>query len=181
MASASLRAYRDGPDTSAARRQIVVDYLNSTPLSARAGFGEVNGLGDGLLRLVRQRLRATPTGSCARRARTPEAQALKARLYKQVLSLLLAQRRPVLLPGRAAATTSTPLTDSYLRLLRAAGVIDDALGAAALAATARLPGRAAGAAPSVPFVDQQGRQRDPRRAAERCSACPACTRSTGST
>ena len=48
MASASLRAYRDGPDTSAARRQIVVDYLNSTPLAARAGFGEVNGLGDGL-------------------------------------------------------------------------------------------------------------------------------------
>ena len=48
MVSASLRAYRDGPDTSAARRQIVVDYLNSTPLSARAGFGEVNGLGDGL-------------------------------------------------------------------------------------------------------------------------------------
>ena len=48
MTSASLRAYRDGPDTSAARRQIVVDYLNSTPLAARAGFGEVNGLGDGL-------------------------------------------------------------------------------------------------------------------------------------
>ena len=48
MASASLRAYRDGPDTSTARRQIVVDYLNSTPLAARAGFGEVNGLGDGL-------------------------------------------------------------------------------------------------------------------------------------
>ena len=48
MVSASLRAYRDGPDTSAVRRQIVVDYLNSTPLSARTGFGEVNGLGDGL-------------------------------------------------------------------------------------------------------------------------------------
>ena len=48
MVSASLRAYREGPDTSAVRRQIVVDYLNSTPLSARTGFGEVNGLGDGL-------------------------------------------------------------------------------------------------------------------------------------
>jgi membrane peptidoglycan carboxypeptidase len=48
MISASLRAYRDGPDTTAVRRQLVVDYLNSTPLSARPGFGEVNGLGDGL-------------------------------------------------------------------------------------------------------------------------------------
>lgn len=48
MVTASVRAYRDGADTGAARRQIVVDYLNSTPLSARAAFGEVNGLGDGL-------------------------------------------------------------------------------------------------------------------------------------
>jgi membrane peptidoglycan carboxypeptidase len=49
MVSASLRAYRQGPDTTAARRRIVVDYLNSTPLSAQPGFGEVIGIGDGLL------------------------------------------------------------------------------------------------------------------------------------
>src|SRR3546814_13568636 len=48
MISASLRGYLDGANTTAARRQIVVDYLNSTPLAARAGFGEVIGLGDGL-------------------------------------------------------------------------------------------------------------------------------------
>ena len=48
MASASLRAYLDGEDTLPRRRQIVVDYLNTVPLSAKAGFGEVNGIGDGL-------------------------------------------------------------------------------------------------------------------------------------
>ena len=48
MASASLRAYLHGEYTLPWRRQIVVDYLNTVPLAAQAGFGEVNGLGDGL-------------------------------------------------------------------------------------------------------------------------------------
>src|SRR5574337_1415862 len=48
MASASVRAYLDGEDTTATRRRIVVTYLNTVPLSAKPGFGEVNGLGDGL-------------------------------------------------------------------------------------------------------------------------------------
>lgn len=48
MASGSLRAYMDGETTFEARRRIVLDYLNSTPLSARPGFGEVIGIGDGL-------------------------------------------------------------------------------------------------------------------------------------
>src|SRR5262249_33493826 len=38
IASASLRVYLDGPDTRKAREQIVLDYLNSTPLGARPGF-----------------------------------------------------------------------------------------------------------------------------------------------
>jgi membrane peptidoglycan carboxypeptidase len=48
MLSASLRAYRDSERASAARRQIVVDYVNGVPLSAVPGGGEVIGLGDGL-------------------------------------------------------------------------------------------------------------------------------------
>lgn len=48
MASASLRAYRSGPETLPARRRIVLDYLNSVPLAAQRGEGEVTGLGDGL-------------------------------------------------------------------------------------------------------------------------------------
>ena len=129
MISASLRAYRNGPDTSAVRRQLVVDYLNSTPLSARAGFGEVNGLGDGLwawfgadFELANRLL-----GAPARDADTLE----QARVYKQVLALLLAQRRPsyYLIAGREALRS---LTDSHLRLLGAAHVIDPELERAAL-------------------------------------------------
>ena len=48
MASASLRAYQSGADTTETRKLIVRDYLNSIPLAAAAGFGEVQGLGDGL-------------------------------------------------------------------------------------------------------------------------------------
>ncbi|MGI9492657.1 MAG: transglycosylase domain-containing protein, partial [Geminicoccaceae bacterium] len=48
MASATVRAYHQGADTTDYRRQIVLDYVNGTPLSARQGFGEVIGLGDGL-------------------------------------------------------------------------------------------------------------------------------------
>ena len=45
MASASLRAYLDGEDTLLRRRQIVVDYLNTVPLAAQAGSGEVQWSG----------------------------------------------------------------------------------------------------------------------------------------
>jgi membrane peptidoglycan carboxypeptidase len=48
MIGASLQVYRSGPDTTAARRQIVLDYLNSVPLAAAPGYGEVNGVGNGL-------------------------------------------------------------------------------------------------------------------------------------
>src|SRR5687768_5806240 len=48
IASASVRAYLNGTNTFPARKQIVVDYLNTVPLSAAAGFGETNGIGDGL-------------------------------------------------------------------------------------------------------------------------------------
>jgi membrane peptidoglycan carboxypeptidase len=152
MVSASLRAYRDGPDTSAARRQIVVDYLNSTPLAARAGFGEVNGVGDGLyawfgsdFAAVNSVLRANP--------RTPETLAAKALYYKQVLSLLLAQRRPAyyLLAGRDDLEA---LADSYLRLLLAENIIDAALAQAALARRLQFP-PAPPAGTDVPFVDHK--------------------------
>ncbi|MGL4206329.1 MAG: transglycosylase domain-containing protein, partial [Aeromonadaceae bacterium] len=48
MASASVRAYRHGPLTHQAREKLALDYLNSVPLAAAPGYGEVHGLGDGL-------------------------------------------------------------------------------------------------------------------------------------
>jgi membrane peptidoglycan carboxypeptidase len=152
MIAASLRAYLDGPETTAVRRQIVVDYLNSTPLSARARFGEVNGLGDGLWAWFGTEFTAA-NRALHEPAESTEAMARKGRTFRQVLSLLLAQRRPsyYLISGRADLAH---LTDSYLRLLRAAGEIDAGLGDAALATElAFLPEPPAPAA--QPYADRK--------------------------
>ncbi len=150
MASASLRAYLDGDHTLGRRRQIVLDYLNTVPLSAQAGIGEVNGLGDGLwawygrdMAEVNQALnQATnqaddeapwlrqPMGlrALAFKPAPPRRQALA---FKQVLSLLIAQRRPSYHLGEGAPGLAA-LTERYLRIMAAAGVITPALRDAAL-------------------------------------------------
>ena len=120
MASASLRAYLDGEDTRATRRRIVLDYLNTVPLAAAPGFGEVNGVGDGLhawfgLDFDRSnQLLWSPQP-------TPEA----ARAYKHVLALLISQRKPsyYLLSGREHLNEHANV---YLRLLADAKVISPA-------------------------------------------------------
>ena len=48
IASASIRAYMDGPSTLKARRRILTDYLNSVPLAGAQMHGEVLGISDGL-------------------------------------------------------------------------------------------------------------------------------------
>lgn len=143
MVSAALRAYQQGEDTSEARRQIVLRYLNTMPLSARAGFGEVHGLGDGLwvwygrdLNAVNRLLKneAVPPGE------TP----VLAQHYKEALSLLISQRRPSYY-FEASQAELEQLTDSHLRLLASAGVITPEFRDAAL--RARLT-RRAGAFPA---------------------------------
>ena len=144
MASASVRAYLDGEDTRGARRQIVLSYLNTVPLSAQPGFGEVNGVGDGLwawyardfadvTRLLREPLATRAMGMPARRALAFKEALLpqQALAYKQVLSLMIAQRRPshYLVQGEVDLNA---LTNSYLRVMADAGVIPAALRDAAL-------------------------------------------------
>ena len=138
MVSAALRAYQQGEDTSAVRRQIVLSYMNTMPLSAKAGFGEVHGLGDGLwvwygrdFDDVRRLLSgATPEHDASQESPAVQAQAL---LYKQALSLLISQRRPSYYFDADEAELEQ-LTDSHLRLLGSAGVIPAALRDAALGA-----------------------------------------------
>ena len=128
MIAASLRTYQRGRETAGARREIFLDYLNSIPLAAAPGFGEVNGLGDGLFAWFGEDL-----DTVTRLLRDPsDARALA---YREVLSLLLAQRRPsyYLLQNRGALEA---LTDSYLRILASEGVIEEALRDRALAAGA---------------------------------------------
>jgi len=143
MASASLRAYVDGENTLPRRQQIVVDYLNTVPLSAKAGFGEVNGIGDGLWAWYGRdfaevnQLLATPPAEGplpAKQRALAFKQALiqpQALAFKQALSLMIAQRRPSYYLAEGEATLRQ-LTDSYLRVMADAGVITPSLRDAAL-------------------------------------------------
>jgi membrane peptidoglycan carboxypeptidase len=124
MVSATLRAYQQGEDTMAVRRQIVVDYLNTVPLSARSGYGEVNGIGDGMWVWYGRDFAEV---NRALHGNAPEA----ALAYKQALSLLIAQRRPSHYLGDGGEDLEQ-LTDSHLRLLAQAGVISPQLRDAAL-------------------------------------------------
>ncbi|WP_442793197.1 MULTISPECIES: transglycosylase domain-containing protein [unclassified Pseudomonas] len=134
MISASVRAYRDGPDTTAARRRIVRDYLNSVPLSAVPGHGEVHGLAEGL-RVWYGADFADVNQALASTATDPRSLAARGLALREVLSLMIAQRRPshYLSKGRLELAE---LTDAHIRVLAANGVIDRPLGDAALASEA---------------------------------------------
>ncbi|KVT40364.1 transglycosylase domain-containing protein [Burkholderia ubonensis] len=131
IASASVLAYLNGPQTMLARRTIVVRYLNSVPLAARPHIGEITGIGDGLAAWYGRdfnelnRVLAAPT--------TAENVDQQGVAFREVLSLMIAQRAPsYFLNGGYPALQR--LTDSYLRLLAAGGVIAPTLRDAALAA-----------------------------------------------
>lgn len=122
MASASVRAYRHGADTLPVRLQILLDYLNTVPLSAAPRHGEVHGLGDGLwvwfgTDLGRARALLTPAQGLA------ADPAERAQVLRQVVALMVAHRRPswYLAEGREELDQ---ITDAYLRLLTAEGLID---------------------------------------------------------
>ncbi len=129
MLSAAVRAYREGRETLPLRRQIVHDYLNNVPLSAAPGYGEVHGIGDGLWVWFGADFAASNRALADAPGSSLEARALALR---QVLALTIAQRRPswYLAGGREELGE---LTDSHLRVLASAGLIDRTLRDAALA------------------------------------------------
>ncbi|MGJ7516966.1 transglycosylase domain-containing protein [Pseudomonas baetica] len=131
MISASVRAYQDGPETLKARQNVVRDYLNSVPLSAVPGHGEVHGMAEGLrvwygadFNEANKRLASDATD--------PKSLADKGLALREMLSLMIAQRRPshYLTKGRDELAD---LTDSHIRLLAQNGVIDKPFADAALA------------------------------------------------
>ncbi|MBV4520125.1 penicillin-binding protein [Pseudomonas sp. SWRI74] len=131
MISASVRAYQDGPQTLKSRQNVVRDYLNSVPLSAVPGHGEVHGMAEGLrvwygadFNQANERLASDATD--------PKSLADKGLALREMLSLMIAQRRPshYLTKGRDELAE---LTDSHIRLLAQNNVIDAPFAAAALA------------------------------------------------
>ncbi|WP_338414499.1 transglycosylase domain-containing protein [uncultured Sphaerotilus sp.] len=152
MVSASVRAYRDGEETLGARRRILQDYLNSLPLGAQRGWGEVHGVNDGLAAWYGVDVHAANL-----RLREPGEQeaGLQARglAFRQVLSLMIAQRRPAHYfgPGHAQLLN---MTASYIRLLAQEGVIGPALRDAALAAPLDVVGAYTGPAAGIEFGER---------------------------
>ena len=117
MTAASLKVYREGRDTTTPRLEIVLDYLNTVPLAAVPGYGELHGLGDGLkgwfgldLDQVCRDLRSDDPGR-------------RARAFKPVLALLASMRGPTryLVHDRKALDARMRL---YTKELAARGVID---------------------------------------------------------
>jgi membrane peptidoglycan carboxypeptidase len=127
MASASVRAYLNGEDTTMARRQLVVNYMNTVPLGARAGFGEINGMGDGLWAWYGRDFNQV-NHLLADNSQAPLAD--RALAYKEALSLLISQRSPSYYLAHVDELET--LTDSHLRLMVNVGVISPALSDAAL-------------------------------------------------
>ncbi|MDO9263484.1 MAG: transglycosylase domain-containing protein, partial [Desulfosalsimonadaceae bacterium] len=135
IVTASIRAYRTGERTGDARKRIVLDYINSIPLAAAPGYGEVIGMGDGLwawygmdFETVNRLLWEMDHGVQGIETREQTGTALKA-----ALSIFLAQRRPsaYLLSNRRDLEN---LTNSYLRVMAKDGLFPPGIRDAALAA-----------------------------------------------
>ncbi|MBU6950983.1 transglycosylase domain-containing protein [Hahella sp. HN01] len=130
MLSASVRAYQAGPETLSARKDLVLSYLNTVPLAAAPGQGEVHGVGDGLwvwfgADFIEANHLLNMNGA------EGELLEKQAQTLRRILSLMIAHRRPsyYLMQGRADLEN---LTDSYLRLMANGGEIGAPLRDAAL-------------------------------------------------
>ena len=154
MTSATLAAYQQGTATLEAQQGIVRDYLNSIPLAASAGYGDVEGLGDGLWAWYGADVsKVDPLLLVPESNLSPSQMLDRALAYREVLSLLLALRAPghylVDDPDDLAAQT-----DRYLFALCERGIISTEL--RDLALTARLqPLRRAPAVAPENFVENK--------------------------
>ncbi|MEY4669710.1 MAG: hypothetical protein RL518_2409 [Pseudomonadota bacterium] len=127
MASASLRAYMYGRNTLETRKTITLNYINSIPLAALRGYGEVNGLGDGMWAWFGADFQDSNAKlSALSNKQTGKEVSAYAESYKQMLSLFIAHRRPsfYLIAGLSELNA---LTNTYLDLLAREGVISTKL------------------------------------------------------
>lgn len=127
MKAASLRAYQGGPNTLAARKQILLNHLNGSPFSAYPRYGEVNGIGEALAVWYGANI-----DSVNYYLRNPKKSYKKAgKYYRMVLSLVIAHRRPsyyLLSP----TSDLDAVTNVHLKLFRKKKIINDTLCVAAM-------------------------------------------------
>jgi membrane peptidoglycan carboxypeptidase len=89
MTNASLKVYQNGPDTREERRQIILDYLNSIPLAAAPGYGELHGIGNGLRAWF-----GLDLADVEKALSLPDTSPDKARVLKITLALLCSVKAP---------------------------------------------------------------------------------------
>lgn len=124
LVSASLRAYRNGPDTRTTRRHITLDYVNSMPLGAAAREGEIIGLGHGMWAWFGK----MPSDVIADLTLAEEDANLerKAETFKQTLALIMSTRRPSLYLSRNRQALDKRI-EAYLPLLVQQGIVSQRL------------------------------------------------------
>lgn len=155
MLSATYRAYLEGELTFGVRQRIVLDYINSIPLSALPGYGEVIGLNDGLMawyeddveqinlllgQFKRERVKADPAKYAA--------------AFKKVLSLFIAHRRPSYFLLEDAKHLNA-LTNEYLHIFAAHDIISKELRDAALQVKLELNKKLARSGTTVSFIERK--------------------------
>ncbi len=132
MASASLKAYHSSEDTREYRKNVVLDYINSVPLAAVPGHGEIHGLGDGLWAYFgKDPYTLNEILSKSSTSLTEDELTEQAKAYKQILSLFIAHRRPSDYLDDNPAQLLNHI-DKYLPLLFREGIISYPLYQAAL-------------------------------------------------
>jgi membrane peptidoglycan carboxypeptidase len=115
---ASLKAYREGPNTRAWRDRIIVDYIDTVPLAATPGYGEIHGLGEGLYAWF-----GMPLDDVVEALNAPDLTPAKVQAFKHVLTLLISVRAPsvYLVDERASLEDKV---NQFTRLLARGGIID---------------------------------------------------------
>jgi membrane peptidoglycan carboxypeptidase len=154
MTSATLAAYQDGRSTLHAQQDIIREYVNSIPLAASPGYGDVQGLGDGLWVWYGADVsKIDPLLLAPEASLSPSEMRMRARAYRQTLSLLLALRSPhvYLVQDPQALVTQT---DRYLRALAERGVISPRLRDLALKQTVT-PLKRAPAHAAVDYIENK--------------------------
>ena len=95
MLTASTRAYVEDTSTVEARHRIVMDYLNSVPLSSYPGFGAVNGTADGLALWFGTNFREASRLMMQPEDTLNDDQMKEvARAYREALTLVMSVRKP---------------------------------------------------------------------------------------
>jgi membrane peptidoglycan carboxypeptidase len=127
LIGASLKVYRDGTDTRPRRQEIILDYLNGVPLSAAPGYGEVNGVGEGLYAWF-----GLEPNKAWKDLAAADLTKTKVQAYKHALALLVSLPAPTsfLLKDRPALDRRV---NAYTRLLEKAGIIDEKFASALFA------------------------------------------------